>query len=103
MMKYYDYRRTIVLTVSDLIKQIADKTTGTSFYSECLQPDFPPAKYSDFVANLVEAWRRFCSEEFFELNYSADYVLAVKDNLDDAESVVFVCSKEAVKKSEEVA
>jgi hypothetical protein len=103
MNKYYDYQRAVVLPVKELIKQIAEKIDGLTFYEECVKPESKYGDYAGFVFRLVETWRKFCSQEFFEVNYSTDYVLAVKDDLDDAESIVFVCSKETVKKPEEVA
>ena len=103
MNKYYDYQRAVVLTVKELIKQIVDKADGLAFYEACVQGKHSQSDYSDFVSRVVDAWRQLCSQEFFEVNYSTDYVLAVKDTLDDNESVVFVCSKEIVMKTEEVA
>jgi hypothetical protein len=118
MNKYYDYQRAVVLSVKEMIKQIADKVDGFTFYKACVQPNYEKSKYSglacvqtgnkeseyfDFVSTVVAAWRQFCSQEFFEVNYSTDYVLAVKDSMEDAENVVFVCSKETAMKTEEVA
>jgi hypothetical protein len=103
MNKYYDYQRAVVLPVKELMKQIADKVDFLTFYEDCVKPESNYVDYDVFVSRLVDTWRKFCAEEFFEVNYSTDYVLAVKDSLEDAESVVFVCSKESVKKTEEVA
>lgn len=98
MNKYYDYHRAVVLPVKELMKQIADKVDFLTFYEDCVKPESNYVDYDVFVSRLVDTWRKFCAEEFFEVNYSTDYVL-----LEDAESVVFVCSKESVKKTEEVA
>ena len=117
MNKYYEYQRSVVLSVKEMIKQLADKVDGLTFYKACVQPhekskwsglacghtENKESEYFNFVSAVVAAWRQFCSQEFFQVNYSTDYVLAVKDNMENAENVVFVCSKNTANKPEEVA